>query len=66
MKFGLNFKSCRMRRYAAFWLTLAAALEEGLEGYVGMARYALFVERCDQRNGHYLRDLVTTARLSSI
>lgn len=45
---------------AAIWLTLAATLEEEIEGYIGAARYARTATRRDQRNGYYPRDLVTT------
>jgi len=46
---------------AAIWLTLATALEEEIEGFIGAPRYARSAQRRDQRNGHYPRDLVTTA-----
>jgi putative transposase len=45
----------------AIWLTLAATLEDEIEGYIGAARYARTPTRRDQRNGYYPRDLVTTA-----
>jgi transposase-like protein len=45
----------------AIWLTLAATLEDEIEGYIGAARYARTPTRQDHRNGTYARDLVTTA-----
>lgn len=46
---------------AAIRLTLATTLEEELDSFIGVTRYARSPERRDQRNGHYPRDLVTTA-----
>lgn len=46
---------------ATIWLTLAATLEDEIEGYIGAARYERAPGRRDQRNGYYTRDLVTTA-----
>jgi transposase-like protein len=44
----------------AIWVTLAATLEEEIEGFVGAGRYARSSGRRDQRNGYYTRDLVTS------
>lgn len=49
---------------AAIWLTLTTILEEEVTAFVGAPRYGRAATRRDQRNGHYTRDLVTTAGLA--
>ena len=46
---------------AAIRLTLVTVLEEEITTFVGAPRYGRAPSRRDQRNGHYPRDLVTTA-----
>ena len=46
---------------SAIWLTLATILEEEVSAFIGAPRYGRTPSRRDQRNGHYTRDLVTTA-----
>ncbi len=46
---------------AAIWLTLTTILEEEVTMFIGAPRYGRAPTRRDQRNGHYTRDLVTTA-----
>jgi putative transposase len=46
---------------SAIWLTLATILEEKVSAFIGAPRYGRTPSRRDQRNGHYTRDLVTTA-----
>jgi transposase-like protein len=46
---------------AAIWLTLTTILEEEVTAFIGAPRYGRTPSRRDQRNGHYTRDLVTTA-----
>ncbi len=48
---------------AAIWLTLTTILEEEVTLFIGAPRYGRTPTRRDQRNGHYTRDLVTTAGL---
>jgi putative transposase len=48
---------------SAIWLTLATILDEEVTLFIGAPRYGRTPTRRDQRNGHYARDLVTTAGL---
>jgi transposase-like protein len=51
----------RAKLRAAIWLTLTTILEEEVTTFIGAPRYGRTPSRRDQRNGHYTRDLVTTA-----
>jgi transposase-like protein len=45
----------------AIRVTLATILEDEVTNFIGVDTYARSAHRRDQRNGHYTRDLVTTA-----
>lgn len=51
----------RERLRLAIRVTLATILEEEVTSFIGADPYARSATRRDQRNGHYTRDLVTTA-----
>lgn len=49
---------------SAIWLTLVTILEEEINTFIGAPRYGRGPGRRAQRNGHYTRDLITTAGLA--
>jgi putative transposase len=49
----------REKLRGAIRIALVTILEEEVAAFIGAEPYQRTSERCDQRNGHYARDLVT-------